>query len=289
MIRVLLLILLLPARRSGGDLDAALVKIMNGRSGAAVVVDVASGKVLGAYHVEVAARSLARPGSAFKPFTLLALLQSGKLKPTDSLTCRRNLHVGAHNLSCSHPQTGQPLQAVSALAYSCNDFFATFGERLTAVELRTIFQQMGFASPSGLVKSEAVGSVQLARTDEERQLQAIGEGEMRVTPLEMLEAYRKLALRRNDVQISDAEYSVFAGLEAGTDYGMARLAAVKGVKVAGKTGTARTDRGAWSNAWFAGFAPAEKPQVAVVVFLEKGAGPGDAAPLAAEIIRAWQQ
>jgi cell division protein FtsI/penicillin-binding protein 2 len=75
---------------------------MRARSGAAVVVDVASGKILGAYHLEVASRRLARPGSAFKPFTLLALLESGKLKPDESFTCRRNLHVGSHNLSCSH-------------------------------------------------------------------------------------------------------------------------------------------------------------------------------------------
>jgi penicillin-binding protein 2 len=61
------------------------------------------------------------------------------------------------------------------------------------------------------------------------------------------------------------------------------------MRIAGKTGTARTDGGRWNNAWFAGYAPADKPQIAVVVFLEKGSGPGDAAPLAAEIFQAWQQ
>ncbi|MGZ5141256.1 MAG: penicillin-binding transpeptidase domain-containing protein, partial [Burkholderiales bacterium] len=39
--------------------------------------------------------------------------------------------------------------------------------------------------------------------------------------------------------------------------------------------------------WFAGFAPADNPKVAVVVFLERGTGPGDAAPLAAQILQAW--
>ena len=271
----------------GAEFDKALAKIMAGRVGTAVVVDVPSGRILGSYHLDVAARRLARPGSAFKPFTLLALLNSGKLTPTDSLSCRRNLHLGSHNLSCSHPQTG-PLKAVSALAYSCNDFFATMGERLTAEELRSAFQQAGFTSASGLAKSEAVGSMQLAQTDEERQLQAIGEGEMRVTPLEMLEAYRKLALRIYG-NPDKAEPTVQEGLEAAVEYGMARLAAVKGLKVAGKTGTARAEGSAWSNAWFAGYAPAHQPQVAVVVFLEKGTGPGDAAPLASEIFKAWQQ
>jgi Penicillin binding protein transpeptidase domain len=98
----------------GSDLDAELAPAMHGRSGAAVEVDVASGHVVAIYHPSVAARGLARPGSAFKPFTLLALLQSGKLTPTESFVCRRTLQVGTHDLSCSHPQTGA-LQAESAL------------------------------------------------------------------------------------------------------------------------------------------------------------------------------
>jgi peptidoglycan glycosyltransferase len=287
-IRVAALILCLISSLAGAELDAALAKVMKGRSGTAVVVEVGSGRVLGAYHLDVAARRLARPGSAFKPFTLLALLQSGKLKQSDSLRCRRNLHVGWHNLSCSHPQTNEPFEAVSALAYSCNDFFATFGGRLTAEELRSTFRQAGFASPTGWERSEAVGSMQLAHTGEERQLQAIGEGEMRVTPLEMLAAYRKLAVRRTDPEAGEPERTVFAGLEAATDYGVARLASVKGIKVAGKTGTARSDDGAWTNGWFSGYSPAEKPAIAVVVFLERGTGPGDAAPLASQIVEAWQ-
>jgi len=283
----LLLLFVLTSPLFGAEFDKALAKLMAGRVGTAVVVNVASGKILGAYRLNMAEWKLARPGSAFKPFTLLALLDSGKLKPTDSLTCRRNLHVGTHNLTCSHPQTGQPLDAVSALAYSCNDFFATMGARLTAEELQTVFRYYGLGSPSSLVPQEATGSMQLARTDEDRKLQAIGEGDMRVTPLEMLAAYRKIALRKFDRQATPAMKTVFTGLEASTDYGMARLASIKGVKVAGKTGTARTDQGTWSNAWFAGYAPAKGPQIALVVFLEKGTGPGDAAPLAAEIFEAF--
>jgi penicillin-binding protein 2 len=268
------------------DLDAELARIMHGRSGAAVVVDVSSGHVLAVYHPEVAARRLARPGSAFKPFTLLALLQSGKLSATDSLVCRRNLHVGGHDLSCGHPQIG-PLQAVSALAYSCNDFFATFGQRLSAAELQSAFVKAGFASRSGIVADEAVGFIHPARSDEERQLQAVGEGEMKITPMEMLAAYRGLALRRTAGRASDAEQTVFLGLEQSTSYGMSRLASVPETKVAGKTGTAGTDQGAWTNGWFAGYAPADKPEIAVVVFLERGTGTADAAPFASEIFRAW--
>jgi transpeptidase family protein len=85
------LVVLLGATVHAADMNTQLARIMHGRVGTAVMVEVASGRVVASYNPAVAARRLARPGSAFKPFTLLALLQSGKLLPTDSLVCRRNL------------------------------------------------------------------------------------------------------------------------------------------------------------------------------------------------------
>lgn len=287
MIRGLIVAMLfLGSTFSAGDLNSELARVMRGRSGTAIVADVHSGNLIAAYHPEVAARRLARPGSAFKPFTLLALLESGKLRAAESLVCRRNLHVGKHDLSCSHPQTG-PLQAAAALAYSCNDFFATFGLRLTAAELEAEFNKAGLGSPTGLLRNEATGFIHAAQTDEERQLQAVGEGDMRITPLEMLAAYRSLALHRAESAGDAAEETVFAGLEQSTSYGMARLASIPEIKVAGKTGTPQAAEGAWTHAWFAGYAPADNPKIVVVVFLERGEGPADAAPLGGEIFRDW--
>ena len=110
---------------------------------------------------------------------------------------------------------------------------------------------------------------------------------MKITPFEMLAGYRAVALRRTDPNARAADRVLFQGLEEATVYGMARLASSPELKVAGKTGTPRTDDGHWTNGWFAGYAPAEKPEIAVVVFLEHGTGPGDAAPLAGEIFSAW--
>ncbi len=61
------------------------------------------------------------------------------------------------------------------------------------------------------------------------------------------------------------------------------------MSVAGKTGTAEfgPDLGGGtyaSHAWFTGFAPAEDPEVAVVVFLEQGNGAKNAAPLGGRIL-----
>ena len=49
--------------------------------------------------------------------------------------------------------------------------------------------------------------------------------------------------------------------------GTGTLAAVSGVEVAGKTGTAEKDTG--DDSWFVGFAPADNPQVVVAIVIEK--------------------
>jgi peptidoglycan glycosyltransferase len=72
-------------------------------------------------------------------------------------------------------------------------------------------------------------------------------------------------------------------------WGTASTAAVPGVEVAGKTGTAEygPDLGGGtyaSHAWFTGFAPANDPQVAAVVFLDNGNGAKNAAPLGGQIL-----
>ncbi len=68
--------------------------------------------------------------------------------------------------------------------------------------------------------------------------------------------------------------------------GSCRAAAVPGVAVAGKTGTAPALDGSHvTHAWFVGYAPADAPEVALVVFLKRGTGGADAAPLAAQILQ----
>jgi penicillin-binding protein A len=65
-------------------------------------------------------------------------------------------------------------------------------------------------------------------------------------------------------------------------------AAIPGVTVAGKTGTAETGRAGVNTVSFIGFAPAERPKVAVAVFVEAQASTGGetAAPIAKEVMQA---
>jgi penicillin-binding protein 2 len=72
-------------------------------------------------------------------------------------------------------------------------------------------------------------------------------------------------------------------------WGTAKDGAVRGVQVAGKTGTAEfgqrfADGSYETHAWYSGFAPAGSPQVAVTVFLERGVGATHAAPLGSKIL-----
>jgi cell division protein FtsI/penicillin-binding protein 2 len=70
-------------------------------------------------------------------------------------------------------------------------------------------------------------------------------------------------------------------------YGMGAQANVPKFDVAGKTGTASDPGNAQTHAWFAGFAPAEKPEIVVVVFVERGTGAVEAAGIAHRIFAAY--
>jgi penicillin-binding protein 2 len=68
-------------------------------------------------------------------------------------------------------------------------------------------------------------------------------------------------------------------------HGTGRAAAVAGVRVAGKTGTAETGGGQPDHAWFAGYVPADRPRVAFVVMLEHaGSGGRAAGPVARQFV-----
>jgi cell division protein FtsI/penicillin-binding protein 2 len=277
------------AQATNPELQTAVSRAMAGKNGTAVVLDVATGNVLASYRPDVAARRLAFPGSSIKTFTLLALLQSGKVNSATALICKRPLTIAGHRLDCPHPDTHHPLDPVEALAYSCNSYFTSVAIRLSPQQLHNAFIADGFASRTGLAQKEASGSVALASTPEQLQLQAIGEWGVKITPLELLRAYRNLAVLGD--KNGDAELRlILSGLEGSTTYGMARLAQPESsVRVAGKTGTSRAEEGAWTHAWFAGWAPAEKPKIVVVVFFEKGTGGVDAATAARAIFAAYAQ
>jgi cell division protein FtsI/penicillin-binding protein 2 len=255
-----------------------------GAPGAAVVVEVETGKILAQQGIQTAGRRLATPGSTVKPFVLMALLRSQRLRPDETFFCPRTLRIAGRRMDCTHPEVAAPLDAEQALAYSCNSYFAAMAGRIGAEELASELRRAGFDSPSGLWSHEVAGIVNTTQTPEELELQALGENAVKVTPLELLAAYRTLAVeRRTGDQTWDV---IYRGLADSTAYGMAHAAAPDGYSVAGKTGTANSPSSALTHGWFAGYAPAGKPEIALVVYLEHGRG-SDAARVARTVFAAY--
>jgi cell division protein FtsI/penicillin-binding protein 2 len=262
------------------ELRVAVERAMEGRAGAAVVADVLTGEILAAHEIDLAAHLVARPGSTVKPFVLMALLESGKLDARQRLLCRRPLRIGGVRMDCAHPTWVVDLDAEAAIAYSCNSYFSEVATRLSSAELVEALRRAGLDSPSGLVKEEARGHIEMPRDLDMLQLEALGARGIDATALELLGAYRKLALeKRSGASAGEIDAAVFAGLEQSVAYGMAHAADVEGMKIAGKTGTAASRESARTHGFFVGYAPAEKPEIAVVIYLERGNG-GDAAGVA---------
>jgi len=269
--------------RRADVLKEAMRSAMAGKAGAAVVVDVESGRIIAEHGMETAARRLATPGSTVKPFVLMALLESKHFSTDEHFFCHRKLRIAGRRMDCTHPEVAAPFRATEALAYSCNSYFAAMTERITDSELVSTLQRMGFTSPTGWSKQEVTGAVTQSQTVEQRQLLALGERGIQITPLELLAAYRSLALgQRRGNHSWDL---IYRGLKDSTSYGMAHPAAPEGYEVAGKTGTANSTTSAFTHGWFAGYAPAEQPEIALVVYLESGRG-SEAAAVARAVFTA---
>ena len=142
---------------------------------------------------------------------------------------------------------------------------------------------------------------------------AFGQGELDVTPMQMAlvaatvanggrvpEPYVAAALVHGDLRqelhqageffsiasSSDVAATMVTFMVEGVDNGYAARAAIPGVKVGGKTGTAEVGDGT-SHSWFIGFAPADAPRVAVAVIMEhQGSGSDFATPAAQQVMRA---
>lgn len=216
-----------------------------------VLIELASGRVA-IERGEV--RQRVTPGSTIKPF----VLEAAKGLPPFERVCQRTVRLGGRRMDCTHPRLALPVGAREALVYSCNSYFASLGKRIEPERLAATLKRFGFV----VARS--------AESEVERQLMALGEFGVTTTPLDLARAYARLA----------ADGGV-AGLREAVEVGTAQRAAVEGLAVAGKTGTTR------GHAWFAGYAPADRPRVAVVVLTLEGTGGASAAPVAAEVLKQW--
>ncbi len=143
---------------------------------------------------------------------------------------------------------------------------------------------------------------------------SIGQGDILVTPLQVAELTATIA--NGGVRMSPRLASAYArddgteimalpggeekrvmgaataaavaeGMRAGVTSGSSRALEALPVAAAGKTGTAQVGAGDETHAWFTGYAPYEKPSIAIAVLIEKGGGGDKVAVPAAKEILAW--
>jgi len=302
------MLLLVPSLPAGESLPAFTNELMHRRHGAVIVSNPQTGQLLAVWNPCTASRQAFPPGSTAKLVECVAALEEGSISPSDPIACRRVPELLGEAYHCSHPEAQEPFTPASALANSCNYFFAELSVRLSSVALAHWYAVFGFGSPGSDPEGEAItGHVRVATDPVGKARAALGEGTVTATPAQVLLAYSAIATRgkvfrfqpstpwRNSpsllrtVRLQQRTLKVVAaGLEGCVQSGTCRAAAVPGVRVAGKTGTAMASNGSGAtHAWFVGYAPAESPEIALVVFLERGTGIRDAAPLAGQILKCY--
>jgi len=272
-------LLLSSALRPAFASQPTLERFLDPNSGAALLLDVRSGRLLASNNSPFVGKSLLPPGSTLKPFTLSALLTSGKLRPDASYLCPERLTLAGRRMDCTHPRLGSALHVDTAIAYSCNNFVAHAAENVAPGELARSLQSRGLGSLTHLTDtSEVPGDIRPALSPEVQKLQALGEDKILITPAELAMAYRSLALH--------VQPPILTGLEGAVEFGTAQLAGVSWAKLAGKTGSTRL--GPQFMAWFAGFLPSRAPELVIVVMIAGHHGGSDAAPIARQILDDWK-
>lgn len=293
-------------------IQRATVAALGDRLGGAVVLAVPSGRVLSV--AGDALRQLQPPGSTFKVITAAAALEDGVARETTTYPYLTKTTVGGKPIQNFEKETcGGTF--VTAFAQSCNTVFAPVGARLGGQRLETAGRAFGFEVPLSTLGSGVEASTSrlgLPITDAaDAGDTAIGQGQVQATPLEMAVVAATVAAggrRPNPVLVSapavgdaatpagpitaqaiprSVARRMVALMTAVVTEGTGGAAAVPGVAVAGKTGTAELGPGQKENAWFVGFAPAARPRVAVAV-LVAGGGVGGvvAAPIAGRVLAA---
>jgi stage II sporulation protein D len=244
--------------------QAALSSALRGTPASGVVLDVKSGRPLAAVR---ATEERHAPGSILKPLFLAAALDQREMLPETTVFCRRNLRISYQgqewNLACTHPQGDVAFAAKEALAYSCNRYFAELADRIPPAQASAVLEHYG------------LGQTPVPQSREQKELLVLGVAGIAVSPAQMAVAYRKLTLELD----ADKAPAVREGLRDSVSYGMAHNAAVAGMEIAGKTGTAGDRPQGRSHGWFAGSGYLGHEEVVMVIYLPGGNG-ADAARLA---------
>ena len=303
-------------------LQQAAVAALGGSFGGVAVLNARDGSVLAL--AGIAFSGPQPPGSTFKVITTTAALEAGVVELTDQFPAQTSIVVGGREVANAHNEACGGSFA-EAFAKSCNSVFAPLGPKLGSERLVEAAELYGFNSPPGLFHQAALRAVDPPQStipasipdDLELGVSAIGQGQVLATPLQMasvaqaiadggvrsptrIVSDRKLRPPREPVRVTSEEVAttvrnlMIQVVQGGTG----TAAALPGIQVAGKTGTAelgpkplepgqQAPPGAAPeqkvDAWFTAFAPANDPKLAVAAMVVDADGDGGA--VAAPIVR----
>ena len=272
--------LIVPGSASSWDLNVgeASRRAVAGTAGAVVAMDPRTGRVLAIVNPSRALLRAYQPCSVFKIVVAIAGLSEGVITPETTYTCEKGCWMW--------PGHG-PINLRRALAVSCNPYFEWIGERLGYEKVQRYAHLLGLGEPTGInLTGETAGrvpsSVPLAGVGH---LSSHAEGIE--TSAVQLAVLLSAAINGGIVfqpQVEGAEGFVpkerwrlpegtrLDGLPEGflgaVNEGSAASAFDPEVVVAGKTGSCSR------LGWFASYAPAETPELVLVVFLPRGNGHG---------------
>jgi peptidoglycan glycosyltransferase len=303
-------------------LQESAVSALAGRVGGIAVLDARNGDIRALAGQAFSAPQ--PPGSTFKMITTAAALQKGVVSLDDEFEITSGANVGGRFIENANGELcGGTFR--QAFAESCNADFAPLGPKIGNDELVEMAERFGFNSPPALYAPRIIAHVNPKESTipteigEEVDLgvSAIGQGEVLATPLEMASVAQTISndgvrqptsivanskLRPDakperviSKKIADELTELMIGV---VTEGTGTAGAIPEAQVAGKTGTAELGPRPGEeesehpqqrkDAWFAAFAPAEKPKLAVGVLLveAEAAGGEVAAPAASEVLSA---
>jgi peptidoglycan glycosyltransferase len=316
------------------SVQSAAVTALGGQLGGVVALEPRTGQVLAVAGIGI--DSVQPPGSTFKMVTLTGVLTAHIATPKTVFPYATYATLDGVKLNNANgEECGGSLEL--AFAVSCNSVFSPLGVKLGSQRLVAMAERFGFNHPPGIEgaaestlppASQIQGELDIGST-------AIGQGQVQASALQMTVVAASIADGGRRPRPTFTPQPTSAPGAYVTSASVARTvrrlmievvrkgtgtsAAISGVTVAGKTGTAelKTEctpseheseasegeheasgsgcEGADSeasntDAWFASFAPALKPRIAVGVLLVKdGAGGDTAAPVAREVLEAGLQ
>lgn len=245
------------------------------------------------------------PGSVFKMCVASAALEENLVNEKTSFTCTGSISVEGETIHCSNISGHGTQNFVEVISNSCNPAFIQIGQMLGAGKFRQYYQGFGFSDKTGIDlpgeaedsfwKEGKMGGVDLA-------VASFGQN-FTITPIQMITACAAVSNGGYVVQphvvskITDSKGNVIKSvdkkikrqvisddtskkmneyLEYNTERQGAAAGYISGYKVAGKTGTTEK-RGvtkvesSFSEDYissFCGYAPADDPQIAMLVFFD---------------------